>query len=102
MNLETRVDETLFKVVDEVNQLLPREAHLEKSMEESLTGPQAKIDSLGLINFILTSEKMVQEEFGKRIILTDGAALIKSDDITLTIGTVKNYICKRLVKKEDE
>ena len=100
MDLETQVGKTLFKVIDEVNQLLPEEAHLRKSMDEALTGPKAKIDSLGLINFILTSERVVEQEFGKQVTLTDGAALMKSDDAALTIGTIKEYLCEKLAKKK--
>lgn len=96
MDLETRVGKTLFKVIDEVNQLLPEEAQLKKTMGEALTGPKTKIDSLGLINFILTSERAVEQEFGKLVTLTDSSVLMKGDNITLTVGSIKDFLCERL------
>jgi len=98
MDIKDRVGQTLFKVIDEVNGLLPAGQRLEKSLEEVLTGPKAKIDSLGLINFILTSERLVQQDFGVAVTLTNGAALMSSDNETLKIAAIQNYICETLAQ----
>ena len=96
MDLEKRVGEILFRVIDEVNQMLPEEGRLEKSLKAALTGSQAAIDSLGLINFILATERMIEQEFGRAVPLTDGSALMKNETITLTLGMIKDYLCEKL------
>ncbi|MEK9627498.1 MAG: hypothetical protein VW455_00605 [Nitrospinota bacterium] len=58
------ITQTIFNSIDEVNNILTDEMKLEKSQETLLTGENGKLDSLGLINFIVEVEGRVQKEFG--------------------------------------
>jgi acyl carrier protein len=87
-----KVVEAVFKAVDEVNQQLAREQHVDKSVDTVLTGPSAKLDSLGLVNFIVATEQEIEKEFGMIISLADESAMSQSKSPLTTIGALVDYI----------
>ena len=87
-----KVVEAVFKAVDEVNQQLAREQHVDKSVDTVLTGPSAKLDSLGLVNFIVATEQEIEKEFGMIISLADESAMSQIKSPLTTIGALVDYI----------
>jgi hypothetical protein len=82
----------LFRVVDEVNEMLPPEAQLEKDLTAALAGEQGKLDSAGLINLIVATEEKAAAELNLPIILTDDRTLSQIDRVFGTLGTLANHI----------
>ena len=91
----------LYNVVDELNQLLPPEEHLEKSLEAPLGGDSGKLDSAGLINLIVVTEQKAAEELGSPILLTDDDTLSHVNQIFSTLGTLSNHIHQLLKENRD-
>ena len=87
-----KVVKAVFKAVDEVNQQLTSKQRVDKSLNTVLTGPSAKLDSLGLVNFIVATEQEVEEEFGISISLADERAMSSTNSPLRTIGTLVDYI----------
>lgn len=97
-----KVIQTIFRVVDELNQQLPKKQRLEKSEEAFLYGDSGPLDSLGLVNLIVTTEQKVEEEFGVAIILSDEKALSQKDISPFeTIKRLADYISSLLENKTD-
>lgn len=92
----------LYSVVDELNQLLPPEEHLEKNMEAPLAGDSGRLDSAGLINLIVVTEQKAAEELGTSILLTDDDTLSHVNQIFSTLGTLSNHIHQLLKENRDE
>lgn len=86
-----RVVQVIFDAVDDLNRQLPRERHLEKSVNSILLGSE-KLDSLGLVNLIAATEQKVEEEFGTSISLFDEAAMSQQSSPFKNIGTLAGYI----------
>jgi hypothetical protein len=61
----------LYEVVDEINQGRAPELTLGKSPDTMLMGSSAKLDSLGIVNLIVSVEDKVQQTFGRRLNLFD-------------------------------
>jgi len=66
-----RVERLLYEAVDEVNLGLAADERLQKTPEVVLVGDAGRLDSLGLINFIVAAERRLQTEFQADLSLTD-------------------------------
>ncbi len=61
----------IYNVIDETNEQLDNKQRLSKTLDTVLIGEGGKLDSLGLINFIVGLEQLVQEQAGVTITLAD-------------------------------
>lgn len=89
-----RVGSVLMGVVDEINRHLPHSQRLPASLDAALTGPGGKLDSLGLINFIVRAEERLSEELGVHVALTDESL---GPDVERTFGTLRSvseHVCR--------
>ena len=91
-----KINETIFNALDEINQLLPDENKIEKKEDTVLYGAYSRLDSLGLVNLIVTVEQRVQDELGRSIDLTDEKALSRKNSPFLTVKTLSDYISSLL------
>ncbi len=90
----------LFSVIDLINKQMGKDKQLEKSPGTFLTGEKSKLDSLGLINFILAVEQMIELHFQITLVLTEDEDQIFSPDGPFkTIGALGEYIKRQLEKK---
>jgi acyl carrier protein len=87
-----KIVKMLFRVVDEINEMLPPEAQLEKDLEAALAGGKGKLDSAGLINLIVATEEKAAAELNLPIILTDDQTMSQIDRVFGTLGTLANHI----------
>ena len=71
MGPDARLLQLLYEVVDDINQGRAPELPLGKSPHTVLMGSTAKLDSLGIVNLIVTVEDKVQQTFGRRVNLFD-------------------------------
>ena len=63
--------ELLWRVFDELDQQLPLERRLPRAPDAPLVEPEGPLDSLGLVNLIVTTEQFVEEELGRSVDLVD-------------------------------
>jgi len=85
-----KITQTIFDAIEEFNDLLAEEKHLEKLPETLLNSEKGNLDSLGLINFILEVENQVQKELGLTIDLVK--TLESPDNPMESIGQLIHYI----------
>ena len=93
MRNNERVIQTIFSVIDELNEELPEEKQLEKSLDVALFGELAKLDSLGLVNLVVATEQRIEEEFCSPITLVDERAMSQNNSPLRTIGTLIDHVC---------
>lgn len=91
-----RAIRAVFNAVDELNQQLPNGQRLEKSLDTVLfdgTGnTSGGLDSLGLVNLIVATEQIVEEDFGIAISLADEKTIKQGIGPFKTIGTFVDYV----------
>ncbi len=89
----------VFEAVDDLNRQLPRSQRLTKSLGTPLLGAGATLDSLGLVNLIAAAQQRIEEAFGARLTLADGAFLADDARSTLTLGEFIDFIETALDKR---
>ena len=87
--------QTLFKIIDDLNPLLPEKQQLEKSLDTLLVGKSVALDSLGLIMMIEATEKEFHEAHEVQISLPYENAIQRNSPFQ-TIGTLVDYIAKEI------
>lgn len=96
MTKDTRIAQAIYAAVEELNQQLPEERQLDKSNKTELFGQSGKLDSLGLVNLVITIEENVSDEFGVPITVADERAMSQKNSPFKTIGTLGEYIAMLL------
>lgn len=93
-----KIIKVIFDVIDELNRQLAKEQRLKKSPETVLIGENGNLDSLGLVNFIVALEEKIEDQFKTTIILFDDPLVLSENSPLRTIGTLADYISKKLEK----
>lgn len=99
--MNEKITQMLFSVLDELNQLRPKEEHLKKDRETPLSGDFGKLDSAGLINLIVLAEQKTAQELGRPILLTDERTMSQIHVVFKTVGSLADYIHLLLNEKRD-
>jgi len=99
MHTVEKINETIFKAIDEINLQSEDENKLEKKTDTILYGKNSRLDSLGLVNLIVEVEQKIQDELGESIDLTDEKALSQKNSPFLSVQTLSDYIAS-LLKSE--
>jgi acyl carrier protein len=92
---------TIFDAVDQVNEHLPNQHKIEKSLQTVLLDNSRGLDSLTIVTLIVAIEQRIEEQYGKAINLADGESLPRTvnpfisieklaDHISLLIGAAKS------------
>ena len=99
MELQQRVQGIVFKAIDQMNQKLEEDEKIGKSLDTVLMGESGVLDSLALIDFITTTETLIENELGKVLALADDNEIFSTESPFSSVDSLINYICKRLDKK---
>lgn len=87
---------SIYAVIEETNSELPSSQHLEHSEDTILFGSKGKLDSLGLVNFIVAVEQRIEEDFSRPVSLTDEKAMSQRTSPFRTVGTLAEYVASLL------
>ena len=98
MNKKDLVMESIFSAIDEINEQLPVGKKINKSLETVLVDQRDGLDSLGLVNFIVSVEQKVEENFGVDFSLTLGDVGLSSDSPLRTVETLEEFIFQQIEK----
>ena len=99
--MNEKITQMLFNVLDELNQLRPKEEQLKKDLETPLSGDLGKLDSAGLINLIVLTEQKTAQDLGRPILLTDDRTMSQINEVFRTVGSLADYIHLLLNEKRD-
>ncbi len=83
---------TVFAAIDEFNALQPENARLRKEPAEVLLGADSKLDSMGLVSFLVTVEQRVTTDTGTPITLASEKAFSLRNSPFATVQTLAAYI----------
>lgn len=97
--MNERVLRAIFRAVDEVNQILPKEQRLEKSVDSVVLDNTGRLDSLGLVNLIVAIEQKIEDEFGVTVNITDERVMLRNDSLVKTMGMLAADISLVLAEK---
>jgi acyl carrier protein len=91
-----QIIESIYTVIDEVNEGLPPHLRLAKSSDTVLFGQGGKLDSLGLVNLVVALEQKIGDQFGKTISITDERAMSERNSPFRSITSLAEYVARLL------
>ena len=89
---DSKILDIIYKAVSEINEQLPKKQRIDKSPESELFGKDGKLDSLGLVNLIVTVEELVEDELEETITLADEKAMSQNNSPFRSIDALAKYI----------
>jgi hypothetical protein len=87
-----QVRTVVYRAVDEINEELPDVQQLIKDPKTVLFGPDATIDSMTLVSFIVAVEEGLRGEFGISLTLADEKAMSMERSPFRTLATFVDYV----------
>jgi len=91
----------IYRAVDWVNEDLPHDRRLIKAPETRLLGSQSVLDSMQLVNLIITTEREIENVFGVALTLADARALSMKASPFRSIRALADYIALRIVENNN-
>lgn len=98
MSDNEKVIQAVMAAIDELNEQLPKEKRLEKSVDTPLFGNGSDLDSLGLVSLATTIEQKIEEDLGITMTLLEDIAALEDANPFKTVKTLADYISSMLGK----
>ena len=89
---QTEAVRIVHEAIDLVNGQLPASRRLHKSPETVIAGAGGSLDSLGIVNFVITLEERAHEVLGTPIKLFDEASLVEKNSPFQTVDTLARFL----------
>jgi acyl carrier protein len=84
----------IYNAIDELNEHRASGNLIKKNGDTVLLGKNSALDSLSLINFIVSVEQKIEEKFDKEISITDENTLNGSESPLNSINLLTEHIAK--------
>jgi D-alanine--poly(phosphoribitol) ligase subunit 2 len=91
-DIENRVEEILFELIGEMNELRPEDQKIAKERSTQLFGEDGALDSLEVVNLIVALEQKIQSDLGFAITLADEKAMSMKNSPFRTLASLSDYI----------
>ena len=98
MKTKNEIIEIILNSIEEVN--TQNGANLSKNLNEKLFGKGSELDSLGLVNLIVTIEGNINELYETNISIADEKAMSQKHSPFRSIETLADYIFSMLKDEE--
>lgn len=69
--MKETIQRLIFEAIDETNELLDEDQKLKKELSTKLYGPGSQLDSLELVNLVISVEQKIEEFYAVEITLAD-------------------------------
>jgi len=89
--MKEKIINNIYKSIEEIYESMDVKISLEKGIETQLFGG-GDLDSLGLVNLIVSVEQNIEDEFNVIITIADDRALSQKHSPFRTVGSLADYI----------
>jgi|ERR1035437_1504927 acyl carrier protein len=89
----------IYTCIDELNSEMESKSQITKTPETVIFGDESPIDSLGLVNLVVSLEQAINDEFNLELTLADEKAMSEKSSPFRTVSTLADYILK-LIENE--
>tara|TARA_B110001469_G_scaffold116057_1_gene121008 strand:+ start:107 stop:400 length:294 start_codon:yes stop_codon:yes gene_type:complete len=86
----------IYECIDEVNRMLPTRSKLTKTVETVLAGDGGALDSLSLINLLVSLEEALKLKFGIEYFLLDESLLSDPTGPYRSVSHLSKWIASRI------
>jgi acyl carrier protein len=91
--MNEQIQGAILSAIEEVNEILPPEMRLSSEPEAVIFGKGGKLDSLGLVNFVLAVEERLAQH-GWRVSLTDERAMSQNHSPFRSIQALTSFVAE--------
>ncbi|MBK8020920.1 MAG: hypothetical protein IPK19_05690 [Chloroflexi bacterium] len=89
---QQQILEVIYGAIDDINRQLPAEQRLAKTPTTELYTESSNMDSLGLVNLILSTEERLEDAFGVSISISDQSVISRASNPFRTVQTLADFI----------
>jgi hypothetical protein len=86
------LEDIIYQAVDKIQPTLPSEMRIHKDPDSLLFGVGAPLDSIGLVNFVLVVEELIQTKTGKAVRLVNESSMSATRSPFRTLKSLSEYI----------
>ena len=96
MTSNDKVIQVIIQAIDDLNEQLPKEERLDKSVDMELFVSGGNLDSLSLVSLLTTLEQKIEEQFGISVSIFDHLASSKIENPFMTVNSLADFIASIL------
>ena len=100
--MKNKIVELIYRTIDELNEQREADDQISKTEDTVILGHDSMIDSLGLVNLIVSLEQSVNDEMGVEITLADERAMMMESSPFRTVMTLADFIETLLVQESGQ
>lgn len=89
---EITIKKIIFQAIDEINLDLPKNKQVSKTETTQLFGSQSPLDSLELVNLIVSIEDKIDTEFDKTITIANEKAMSMKNSPFRDVKSLTDFI----------
>jgi hypothetical protein len=93
---DSEIERLIHETIDEINQQTPPNRRIAKSAESVIVGAGSPLDSLGIINFLVSLEARISASTGRSVALLNDEVLNDPDGPLRTIESIQRFIVGRI------
>lgn len=98
MEIQSRVTNALYRSLDELNVLLPKSERIPKTTDAPLFGGGSSLDSVNLVNLIVSLENHLEQEAFQNVKLTEDPRFFQNAPAFKTVGSLIRFIVETLAR----
>jgi acyl carrier protein len=96
--MKQKIFQLIFIAIDELNEQRGTEDQISKTVDTVILGQDSMIDSLGLVNLIVSLEQSVNDEMDVEITLADERAMMMESSPFRSVRTLADFIENMIVQ----
>lgn len=101
MDNKNGVTSVVFAAIDEINETSDPAEQISKNVHTILFGKDGVLDSIGLVNLIVTLEHKIETQLGRSVVLADEKAMSRKTSPFRTIALLIDYITESILETPD-
>lgn len=92
-----KIEEIITKQIELYNEIIDEPVDLSNGSDSILFGKGGTLDSVDFVSLIVDVEQAIEDETGRRIVLSDAKALSQKNSPFRTISTLAEYVRQNMV-----
>jgi len=92
----TEISRLIYETIDEINEQSPPDRKISKSEQTVIVGEGSALDSLGIINFLVSLEERVAAFTGRSVTLLNDEVLSDPARPLRTLALIEKFISEQI------
>ncbi len=94
--MKSEIERLIHETIDEINEQTPPDRRIAKSSQAVIVGMGSTLDSLGIINFLVSLEAKVATSMGRTVSLLSDDTLSDPNGPLHTVESIERFIAEQI------